>query len=243
VTQSRVTRSRVTRSRVTQALEGSVRLVVGTDIRLLGPVHARIEAYYADKVARHGATPRGVDWTCIATQELRFVQLLKLCDFSRPFSLNDVGCGYGALTGFLGRRHPVTEVDYLGIDLSRAMISRARRRNRGIAGRRFVVGSDIPRVADYTVASGVMNVMLDHPRALWEEFVADTLRRMRASSRCGFAVNFMAEKPDRSETAGLYRTDPRQWASFCRQTLGCAVEIVDGYGMREFTVLVRTAQE
>lgn len=205
------------------------------------PVHARIEAYYGAKVARHGATPRGVDWTCAPTQELRFVQLLKLCDFDRPFSLNDVGCGYGALIGFVARHHPQAEVDYLGIDLSRAMIGRARRRHRGTAGRRFVVGGDIPRTADYAVASGVMNVMLDHPRALWEEFVADTLRRMQATVRRGFAVNFMAERPDGAATAGLYRTDPRRWASFCREALGCAVEVVDGYGMREFTLLVRPA--
>ena len=208
-----------------------------SDVDTLRPVHARIEAYYADKISRHGATPRGVDWTCTATQELRFVQLLKLCDFSQPFSLNDVGCGYGALVGFLAWRHPRAEVDYLGVDLSPAMISRARRRHRG--SRCFVVGSDIPRVADYAVASGVMNVMLDHPRKLWEEFVADTLRRLHASSRRGFAVNFMAEKPDGTATEGLYRTDAAHWSSFCQQTLGCAVEVVGGYGMREFTLLAR----
>ncbi|HTB40956.1 MAG TPA: class I SAM-dependent methyltransferase [Reyranella sp.] len=209
----------------------------------LRSVHARIEAYYADKISRHGASPRGVDWTCTATQQLRFVQLLKLCDFSQPFSLNDVGCGYGALVGFLAWRHPEAEVDYLGVDLSPAMISRARRRHRGTPGRRFVVGNDSPRVADYAVASGVMNVMLDHPRDLWEEFVADTLRRMHASSRRGFAVNFMAERRDGTATEGLYRADPARWTSFCQQTLGCAVEVVGGYGMREFTLLVRLDHE
>ena len=167
----------------------------------LVPVHARIAPYYGETVARHGATPRGVDWRCVPTQELRFIQLLKLCDFSRPFSLNDVGCGYGALIGFIARRHPQATIDYLGIDLSPAMISRARRRHRGAAGRRFVVGSGIPRTADYAVASGVMNVMLDHPPALWEEFVAETLRCMHASARLGFAVNFMAERPDGTATA------------------------------------------
>jgi hypothetical protein len=69
-----------------------------------------------------------------------------------------------------------------------------------------------------------MNVMLNHPRVLWEEFVTDTLRRMHASSRRGFAVNFMAENPDGPATKGLYRTDPARWTLFCQHALGCAVE-------------------
>ncbi|WP_421997902.1 methyltransferase [Reyranella sp.] len=206
----------------------------------LAPVHAGIEAYYGAKIAFHGATPRGVDWTCAPTQELRFIQLLKVCDFARPFSLNDIGCGYGALIGFILRHHPRADMDYLGVDLSPAMIRRARRRHRAADRRRFVVGCDIPRTADYAVASGIMNVMLDQPRELWEAFAADTLERMRASSRLGFAVNFLAEKPDGSPP-GLYRTDPARWTSFCRETLRCDVELVEGYGMREFTILARPA--
>jgi SAM-dependent methyltransferase len=205
---------------------------------------AQIEAYYTDKISHHGVGPRGVDWTCTATQQLRFVQLLRVCDFSRPFSLNDVGCGYGALVDFVAGHHPEIDIDYLGVDLSPAMISRARRRHRGRQGCRFLVGYEISRIADYTVASGVMNVMLDHPRALWEEFVADTLRRLHSSSRIGFAVNFMAEKPDISTTTGgLYRVSPSRWTLFCRQALGCKVEVVEGYGMREYTLLVRPNHE
>jgi hypothetical protein len=63
---------------------------------------------------------------------------------------------------------------------------------------------------------------------------------MHASSRIGFAVNFMAEKPDDATTEGLYRVGPSRWTSFCRQTLGCRVEVVEGYGMREYTLLVRS---
>lgn len=102
------------------------------------------------------------------------------------------------------------------VDLSPAMIRRARRRHRRAAGRRFVAGNDIPRVAAYTVASGVMNVMLDHPCALAEKSVAGTLHRLHASSRRGFAANFMAEKSDGPSTQGLHRTDPPRWTSFCR---------------------------
>ena len=62
----------------------------------LAAVHTGISDYYTAKIRKFGATPLGVDWTCLPTQELRFVQLLKVCDFTSPLSLNDLGCGYGA---------------------------------------------------------------------------------------------------------------------------------------------------
>jgi SAM-dependent methyltransferase len=216
---------------------------VGLGGGFLRDVYSDVEAYYSARVARYGATPMGVDWSCQATQHLRFVQLLKICDFSAPFALNDTGCGYGALAAFLAMHHPDSEIDYLGIDLSRAMIQRARRRFSS-PDRRFAVAKSSPRIADYSVASGIMNVSLGHSRAVWEDFVATMLRQMRQTSRCGFSVNFIsdatrARSPATPLTDGLYRTMPQPWIGYCEGQLGCSVEIMDGYGMREFTLLIR----
>ncbi|CCD96681.1 putative S-adenosyl-L-methionine (SAM)-dependent methyltransferase [Bradyrhizobium sp. ORS 375] len=209
----------------------------------LDAICSDVDAYYSACVARHGATPRGVDWSCEATQGLRFVQLMKLCDGSEPFSLNDIGCGYGALVPFLAARFASCEIDYLGIDLSRAMISRARRRFAG-PQRRFVVASESPRVADYSVASGIMNVNVGYAREAWEDYVKAMLERMFATSRRGFAVNFMRTVPDQepeSDPAArrLYRTTPDVWAAHCEQAFAAQVEVLGNYGMKEFTLLVR----
>jgi SAM-dependent methyltransferase len=209
------------------------------DRRLAG-IYESIADYYSAKVARYGATPLGVDWSCVPTQELRFVKLLKICDFSAAFSLNDLGCGYGALLSYLARRHAGVAIDYLGIDLSSAMIRRARRRWRDLASTSFVVANGSPRNADYAVASGIFNVKLDQPVDLWERFVATTLQQMSATSRLGFAVNFVApETPGRAVSPGLYRISPEPWIAFCETALGSAVELVQGYGLHEFTLLVR----
>lgn len=206
---------------------------------LVHDVRARVAAYYARKLARHGVTPLGVDWSCVPTQQLRFVQLLKVCDFSRPFSLNDVGCGYGALLQYLGDRHAATGIDYLGIDLSAAMIRRARRRWAGRGDARFVLGHASPRVADFTVASGVFNVKLDCPIDLWRQLTAQALTNMRDTSRRGFAVNFMTFRPHHEAThLGLYRTFPGEWISYCETRLGLEVELLSDYGMHEFTLLI-----
>jgi SAM-dependent methyltransferase len=222
----------------------------GTSIELgretLSDVYANVEAYYSARVAKYGATPLGVDWSCQATQSLRFVQLLKICDFSAPFSLNDIGCGYGALATFLAMRYPESTIDYLGLDLSRTMIRRARRRFSSTA-RRFVVGAASPRIADYSVASGIMNVNCGFPRSIWEGFVATTLSEMRRTSRRGFSVNFVTDATQGNMSAGstadgLYRTSPQPWIRYCEGELGCSVETLDDYGMKEFTLLVRCNQ-
>jgi len=205
----------------------------------LSHVHATVEAYYSARLARFGANSMGVDWSCEATQNLRFVQLLKLCDTARPFSLNDLGCGYGALAVFMRDRFPAGHVDYLGIDLSRQMIARARRRHRGNPKVRFVVGSVPPRVADYSVASGIMNVKLDQPLDIWEIFVRTMLDDLHRGSRSGFAVNFM-EVPTKGAPPGqLYCPPPDRWARYCEDVLGCNVSIINNYGLREYTLLAR----
>jgi len=205
----------------------------------LDAVFADIERYYTTKVTRHGPTPLGVDWASAPTQELRFVQLLKVCDFSRSVSLNDIGCGYGALLGFLDQRAP-GKVDYLGVDLSPLMIAEARRMWTGHARCAFAIGKTPPRVADYCVASGIFNVKLSQPTDRWASLVRAVLHDMHASSRLGFAVNFLA--PLDTGVAGapqLYRPAPDVWRDYCERTFGASVEVLASYGMREYTLLVR----
>jgi SAM-dependent methyltransferase len=209
--------------------------------RQLADVYAGIDRYYSAKIAKYGANPLGVDWSCVPTQELRFLQLLKICDFSAPaFSLNDVGCGYGALLSFFAKYRHGTDLDYLGIDVSEAMVRQARRLWRRTNSARFTVACASPRLADYSVASGIFNVKLDQPLDLWERFIAATLDQMRATSRFGFAANFMSPVPPGvASTSNLYRTPPEPWVRHCRSH-AASVEVVAGYGMREFTLLVRT---
>lgn len=206
----------------------------------LEALYAAVEAYYSLKIALYGATHRGVDWESDAAQALRFAQLLRLCDFARAFSLNDIGCGYGALLGFLATAHAGAEVDYLGVDLSPAMVRQAQEMWRSRSPARFAVDKRGPRVADYSIASGIFNVKLDQPIPLWERFIASTLADMHRSSRKGFAVNFLlAEGTGPASPPQLYRTRPEPWISHCEDVLGASAELLGGYGLSEFTLLIR----
>ncbi|MET0428928.1 MAG: methyltransferase [Microvirga sp.] len=203
----------------------------------LAGLHAEVGRYYAGKLKRFGPSPPGVDWSCQPTQELRFIQLLKLCAFDRPATLNDFGCGYGSLFGFLQRRFPHADIDYLGIDLSPQMILAARKGCHHPSAA-FHTGTESPRTADYTVASGIFNVMLGHPVAIWEHFVATTLTHFSRTSRHGFAVNFVSRPgPGQDDAPGLYCTEPQRWVAFCKDQLGHRANVVDRYGMSEFTLI------
>lgn len=202
-----------------------------------------VAEYYTQKLQRHGATPSGADWASAAGQDLRFALLLKLCDFTAPFSLNDLGCGYGAILNYLQRHHRGAEIDYLGVDLSAAMVACAARQWRRRAKTRFVTAGHLPRTADYAIASGIFNVVPPEAADCWTEVVADTLSELHATTRHGFAVNFMRATPGQPDKPGLYRTQPGPWIAYCEQTMGAAATLVDAYALGEFTLLVRPNQK
>ena len=204
-----------------------------------------VERYYSAKVRRHGPTALGVDWNSPMSQRLRFVQLLKVVDWTAaPLVLHDLGCGYGALLDHLLDRHPDAAVEYLGSDLSHQMIVHARRNWSSNLHARFEVSNPPMPQADYTVASGIFNVCLGHSGADWERHIATTLGQMRAASRRGFAVNFVTPRAlvERPAAIGqLYSASPKHWIAYCAENLHCQVQCVQDYGLNEFTLLATSA--
>ena len=202
-----------------------------------------VSAYYSGTLQRFGAMPLGVDWPNRLNQELRLVQLLKVCDLSAPCSLNDVGCGYGALRTLLSRRHRRAQIDLLGTDVSPAMVGAARRRWRHRADCVFEVAEGAVRLAGYSLASGIFNVKLDCPLPEWEALVARTLDNLQRHSRLGYAVNFIAPPaPGQASPPELYRPAAERWLDHIADTqAGAEVTLLRGYGLPEYTLLVRPA--
>lgn len=194
--------------------------------------------YYDRKVRAHGATPEGVDWNGRDSQELRFRQLARLFEGREEFSLNDIGCGYGALADFLdanGRR-----CDYLGVDIAPAMIYEAERRDVPNTRRRFLLGKAPDRVADYSVASGIFNVRQECASERWEAYVRRTLDVLNDSARLGFAFNCLTAYSDVDKMKPyLYYGDPCFWFDLCKKQYARNVALLHDYGLYEFTILVR----
>ena len=198
----------------------------------------RVEAYYRAKILEHGSVPSGVDWNSKESQELRFVQLLMVCDGTGHFSINDLGCGYGQLYDYMKKRF--TEFVYHGFDVSEAMIESALERHGGNSGATFRVAHQADARADYIVASGIFNVKLDATDAEWLTYILDTLSGMDEASEKGFAFNCLSRYSDPElMRVDLYYADPCFLFDHCKRIFSRHVALLHDYGLYEFTILVR----
>jgi SAM-dependent methyltransferase len=204
-----------------------------------GDLLQQVGTYYSEKLAAHGATPRGVDWNSHDGQILRLKQLLRLLDDEqRPVSVNDYGCGYGALVG-LFRDHPAHGA-YCGFDVSEAMIESARALWGETASCRFVTRRDELSPADYTMASGIFNVRLDVPTDRWHSYVLETIDDLAALSRRGFGFNVLTAHADpERRRQDLYYADPIELFEYCRRRFSRRIALLHDSPLFEFTMLVR----
>lgn len=197
-----------------------------------------VARYYSEKLARFGASPRGVDWNSAESQELRFAQLSLLLPESMPFSLNDLGCGYGALLGFLTARG--FDVDYRGFDVSADMVRVARERNQQWRNAAFCESARPATAADYSVASGIFNVRIGFADAQWLAYVDATLDELNRASRRGFAFNCLTRYSDpERRRPDLYYGDPCRFFDRCMTRYAPHVTLLHDYGLYEFTIIVR----
>ncbi|MBF0335328.1 MAG: class I SAM-dependent methyltransferase [Alphaproteobacteria bacterium] len=193
---------------------------------------------YAAMLAEHGPTPLGVGWNGLARQRLSFETL---CAIIPPDdtgqTINDLGCGYGALFDFLAPRPALRDGLYYGWDAAPAMIEAAKAR---IADPRvnFAVARQPLAGADWSFASGTWNIKLDAPTAEWERVVAEGIRALAFASRRGYAFNMLSTRGPARE-AEIHLGDPTRWLAFCRDNLPGRPELVEDYGLPEFTIRVR----
>ena len=140
-----------------------------------GQICDAVAAYYAAKLAQHGATARGVDWNSPESQHLRFDQLLKLLP-PQGGALIDYGCGYGALLSYLRTKHIAAR--YQGFDIAPEMVACARQTHAGASNCSFVDVESELEAAEYAVASGIFNVRMDFSNDEWQSYVLNILQRL-----------------------------------------------------------------
>lgn len=201
---------------------------------------SEVADYYSGKLAEHGDTPRGVDWNGEEGQTLRFEQLSRIISQPSGYSINDLGCGYGALFEHLN--HHGEPFDYSGYDVSEEMVRAAQARYAGKPSARFAVSAEPFETADYGIASGIFNVKLGRKEAEWREYLEATLDILDRTSSKGFAFNCLTSYSDADKMRDyLYYADPCALFDLCKRRYSRNVALLHDYGLYEFTILVRKA--
>ncbi len=198
----------------------------------------KVSAFFEDALQTYGASPQGVNWNSTTSQIARFEQLIKVCDLSVPFSINDYGCGCGALIEYLDEKG--AKFTYAGYDISEKMIAQANETYRERPGCVFTAREADLTLADYTVESGVFNIRFEYETEKWIEYVLQTLHKMDTLSAKGFAFNMLTQysDPERMRPE-LYYANPCYYFDYCKRNFSHNVALLHDYQLYDFTILVR----
>lgn len=200
-----------------------------------------IVRHYEDCLAKHGVTPRGVDWPSGADLATRFGVMLELLAEAgdRP-SLLDLGCGPGFLLDYMAANGIADRVAYHGVDLSQPMIDAARARwPTHDFSRRDILASPLPdRSIDVVIMNGVLtervSLSVESMTKLAESLVASAFRL----ARVGIAFNVMSAHVD-WERDDLFHWPFDAVASFLKREVSKHYAFRADYGLYEYTCFVR----
>lgn len=194
--------------------------------------------YYSDKILKNGATPQGVDWNSVESQELRFEMLSGVIKEDRDFSVLDYGCGFGSMYDYFKKKY--SEFNYVGFDIADEMIVAAEKRNISNKDAIWFTKLQQSQQCDYTIASGIFNVKLENSDSEWLEYVLDTLNTLNQHSNKGFSFNVLTKYSDKEYMKDyLYYADPLFLFDYCKTHFSRNVALLHDYNLYEFTMIVR----
>lgn len=198
----------------------------------------KVKSYFTEKLETHGATHKGVDYNSTESQELRFLQLIKVIDASQKYSLLDFGSGYGGMYDYLLRLGH--QLHYVGYDIAEQMIHKGRELHPANPDCLFTADIKEVPVLDYAVVSGTFNMKLDAEYDAWTKIVVDALHQMNDRASKGMAFNMLTKYSDADRMRpDLYYGDPLFFFDYCKRNFSKNVALLHDYKLYDFTILVR----
>ena len=119
-----------------------------------------ISLVYDHRMGDCGPSANGVYWKNADGQLLRLNILLKAIapeDLFGPITINDLGCGYGALFDLVRATPMMRSGRYYGYDISPAMVEEASKRHEMDPRAQFIQRPMATEMADYSFVSGTYN--------------------------------------------------------------------------------------
>lgn len=199
---------------------------------------SQVNQYYTDKIIKNGATPQGVDWNSVESQELRFEVLSNVITTNDSFSILDYGCGFGSMYDYFSKKY--SNFHFTGLDISQEMINEAIKRNINNKQSNWVTRISDKDVFDFIIASGIFNVRLDNSSEDWLKYILNTIETLNAHSKKGFSFNMLTKYSDKEYMKDyLYYADPLFLFDYCKTNFSRNVAILHDYNLYEFTIIVR----
>lgn len=201
-------------------------------------VSKRLKAHYEKTFSEFGASSKGVDWGTDEDVVLRYENMLSLirAESEPPFSLLDVGCGYGGLLDYAVERD--IKLEYTGIDVAENMIGHAKANHETDE---FFVGDVLhhpfDRRFDYVICNGILTQKLATTIKEMDRFANALIRRMFGLCEIGISFNIMSNKVN-FMADNLYYRSPVEMLSFCLDNLSSKVRVDHAYPLYEYTVYV-----
>lgn len=203
-------------------------------------ITSEIDKYYTSKLIEHGATPKGVDWNSVESQEIRFRELSRVINKNGEFSLLDYGCGFGSYYEYLNKFEKNWK--YFGFDISSEMLEKAKELYSSHSNFHIINDQTIldNRKFDFVIASGIFNVRLNNSSEIWEKYLMDEIDKLNQISESGFSFNMLTKYSDPEYCKDyLYYGDPEFWFNRCKTLYSRNVALLHDYNLYEFTIIVR----
>lgn len=198
----------------------------------------QVNNYYSQKIIKNGATPQGVDWNSIESQELRFEVLSKVITDVANFSVLDYGCGFGSMYDYF--KHKYSNFKFIGLDISEEMINEALKKHEQDAASQWLTTITDADKFDFVIASGIFNVRLENTQEDWLIYVLETLQKLNSHSTKGFSFNVLTKYSDKEFMKDyLYYADPLFLFDYCKTNFSKNVALLHDYNLYEFTLIVR----
>ena len=206
------------------------------DISQLLEFVARVYTY---RINECGPVASGVFWKDADGQVLRLELLLQAVareDLNGPITVNDLGCGYGALFDLMKDEPMMRGGRYIGYDISPEMVDAAKAHHTDPRAT-FIVSPVATEVADYSFVSGTYNMSMGANPALWTHYVKTSLDMLWKKTAKIMAFNLL-DDTSTNKLDDLYYADRRTFLEHAL-TLSPDIEIIDDYPLDEFTIFVK----
>jgi len=206
-----------------------------------------LKEHYTKTFAQYGATPKGVDWGVEASDlNLRYDNMLAVInrETSKPgplIRLLDVGCGYGGLKRYADEHR--YRMDYVGVDVCRAMISEARllHPDSEFYSEDFFAFNPA-RKFDYVVCNGILTQKLEASVMQMDLFAQQLIKKMFGLAEVGVAFNVMTTHVNYM-APNLYYRNPVELMGWCFSEITPHLKLNHAYRLFEYTMYLYRSRE